>query len=204
MADKLKNNIGELARTTGINISELARRLDMQPHTLRRYSRNEIQPKPKLTLALAEVFGCDPSQVVGFQPTNGSSEPPLGRIPLYGSQSMRRCVDMVRAIDHIARPPCVMKDSNAYAVYMTCDTMEPRFNMGDILYVDPDSPVKKQSDVFVLFQSDTDPLLKGVVGKFESTDNQTVILMLLNGSESLRLDKTKVTGIHAIRGSALS
>jgi transposase-like protein len=50
----MRNNIKKLCADHDISISELARRIGMQPHTLRRYTRirpdgnQEAQPKVKM------------------------------------------------------------------------------------------------------------------------------------------------------------
>ena len=62
------NNILKFAQAKGISISELARRVDMQGHTLRRYTREECEVKKDLAIKLAEVFGCMPSEVLGLEP----------------------------------------------------------------------------------------------------------------------------------------
>ena len=99
------NNIDKLTRVMGISLSELARRVDMEPHTLRRYARNETQPKAELALKLATIFGCDPAEVMGFATPE---QLPLSKIPLYGSAEAgigSDITDMDRAIDHVDRPP---------------------------------------------------------------------------------------------------
>tara|TARA_R100000234_G_C4996463_1_gene178199 strand:+ start:758 stop:1354 length:597 start_codon:yes stop_codon:yes gene_type:complete len=195
------NKISELARIKGISISELARRCDMEPHTLRRYARGESEPRSDLAVRLADIFGCMPTEVLGLEPLETE---PLGKIPLYGPVNAGTWdgeTAMDRAVDHIARPSFLMGQSNAYAVFVVGSSMEPRFNAGEILYIDPDVPIRQGADVVVQLNHDGE--LTAVVKRFISTDNSGVRLKQLNPALPISFDKEVVTSIHAVQGSWL-
>ena len=193
------NKIQYLARIRGISISELARRCDMEPHTLRRYARGESEPKPELAVKLSEIFGCMPTEVMGLEPLEVE---PLGKIPLYGPATAGGWdgeIAMDKAVDHIARPSFVMGQSNAYAVFVVGSAMEPRFNSGEVLYIDPDVPIRQEADVVVqLNQGDK---LTAVLKRFKFADDDGVKLEQLNPVMPVSFEKSIVTAIHAIQGS---
>jgi len=192
------NNIDKLARHMGVSIGELARRIDMQPHTLRRYARNESQPKPDLALKLASVFGCDPSEVLGF---TTSENIPLSRIPLYGSAEAGLGSDitnMDRAIDHVGRPSFLLSASSAYAVYVIGESMEPRFRSGEIVYVDPAVPIRGGADVIV--QMADEDKLTAIVKEYSRSNDDAIILKQYNPEKKITIEKFRVTSIHLIRG----
>ena len=196
--DGFVNNIDRLARNMGISIGELSRRIDMQPHTLRRYARNESQPKPDLAIKIASVFGVDPAEVLGFAVAEAN---PLAKIPLYGSAEGglgADITDMDRAIDHIDRPPFLLSATNAYAIYVVGESMFPRFKSGEILYVDPALPLKRASDCIIQL---ADKLkLTCIVKEFVKTDETHVFVRQLNPDKEISLAKEQVTSIHMVRG----
>tara|TARA_R110001606_G_scaffold99306_1_gene219135 strand:+ start:118 stop:714 length:597 start_codon:yes stop_codon:yes gene_type:complete len=193
------NNILTLSKKVGISISEVARRIDMQPHTLRRYARGDSEPKLELANKIAEIFGCTATEVLGIETVAGH---PLGKIPLYGSASAGLGSDitnMDRAVDHINRPSFLISQANAYAVFVVGESMEPRFRSGEVLFVDPDAPVRKGADVIV--QTIEDEELTAIIKTYISSDDHDLKLQQLNPNKELLIPKTKVTSIHAVQGS---
>ena len=192
------NNIDKLARGLGVSIEELARRVDMNPHTLRRYARNESQPKPALTLKLAGVFGCDPNEILGFPVSENAT---LSRIPLYGITEDipgSDIIDMDRALDHIDRPSFLLSASNAYAVYVGGESMTPRFRSGEIVYVDPAVPIRSGGDVVV--QMSDNNKLTAIVKEYTHSDDYLIYLKEFASKEQVSIEKFRITAIHLIRG----
>src|SRR5690606_35560631 len=51
--------------------------------------------------------------------------------------------------EYIARPPVLAAVDNAFALYVTGDSMEPRYFAGEVIYVNPNRPVTPGSFVVV-------------------------------------------------------
>lgn len=52
-------------------------------------------------------------------------------------------------VDRVRRPPGLIGNKSAFAVYVRGDSMEPRHYQGDLLYVDPSRPARSGDDVLV-------------------------------------------------------
>jgi phage repressor protein C with HTH and peptisase S24 domain len=52
-------------------------------------------------------------------------------------------------VDRVRRPPGLMGNSKAFAVFVRGESMEPRHYQGDLLYVDPVRPARSGDDVLV-------------------------------------------------------
>jgi phage repressor protein C with HTH and peptisase S24 domain len=52
-------------------------------------------------------------------------------------------------VDYVRRPPSLMKLRNAFAVYVSGDSMSPRFDHGDLIFVHPGRPPQPGNDVIV-------------------------------------------------------
>lgn len=52
-------------------------------------------------------------------------------------------------VDYVRRPPSLMKIRNAFGVYVIGDSMSPRFDHGDLVFVHPGRPPQPGNDVIV-------------------------------------------------------
>jgi len=52
-------------------------------------------------------------------------------------------------VDYIRRPPSLMKIRNAFGVYVSGDSMSPRFDHGDLVFVHPGRPPQPGNDVII-------------------------------------------------------
>lgn len=71
-------------------------------------------------------------------------------------------------VDLVRRPPGLVGDRNAFAVYMQNDSMSPRFERGDLVYVSKVKPAAVGGDVLVELQSGT-ALIKRLAGLDKAT-----------------------------------
>ena len=62
-----KNQIRRLAAENDITIAKLAVAIGVQPHTLRRYTRHEAEPKLELAEKLAQFFDVSVADVIGTE-----------------------------------------------------------------------------------------------------------------------------------------
>jgi len=106
---------------------------------------------------------------------------------------------MSRAIDHIGRPSFLMSQDNAYGVFVIGTSMEPRFRAGEILFVDPDAPVRQGCDVVV--QLNTDGELTAIAKQFKSMDDTQLRLHQLNPDEDLTISRDQVVAVHPVQGT---
>ena len=195
----MKNRINQLCNKTGMSGSELGRRLGLQPHTIRRYLRNETQPKPELASQIAEIFGCSIEHVVG----SGQDEAPnFGHIALYGAAQGgigADITDMQQVIDHVERPSLLRSSPSAYAVICAGESMEPRYFAGDILFCNPSRSYRKYD--FVVVQTIQDQKLYAQVKRYISADDSHVTFQQLNPDSYFQIDKHNITAVHFIAGS---
>ena len=52
-------------------------------------------------------------------------------------------------VDYVRRPPSLMKIKNAFGVYVSGDSMSPKFEHGDLVFVHPGRPPQPGNDVIV-------------------------------------------------------
>jgi phage repressor protein C with HTH and peptisase S24 domain len=98
-------------------------------------------------------------------------------------------------IGYTPRPANLAGVRDAYAIYMVGDSMEPRYNQGWLLHVNPFKPAIRGRDV-VVYKKDQAVLIKQFVG----WNGDTLVLRQLNPDETLRIPRGDVVECHLIVG----
>ncbi|MDA0231427.1 MAG: hypothetical protein O3B21_14750 [Proteobacteria bacterium] len=101
-------------------------------------------------------------------------------------------------IDIVRRPLALIGVDNAFAVYVAGDSMAPRFEPGELLFVHPGRPPQPGDDVLVeLHGGDGEPgacYLKRLVRRAGGK----VVLGQFNPAREIRIDAAKVRAIHKV------
>lgn len=195
------NKIKQLAAAQNLTVAELARRIGVEPHTLRRYTRaGGAEPKPSLAQKISKELGVRIEEVMGmdlpFTAQQGK------KLPLYGSAQAGlggQIIDITTVIDQIDAPSFISNVTDAYAVYVVGDAMMPRFRAGEIVFVHPHKPVKKGSDVVV--QVDVSDQRYAYVLEHVSASNTKLIVKQQNPDKQIIFDSAKVHALHSVIGS---
>lgn len=115
-------------------------------------------------LALAGIR--DAAAGAGMEPTlpEGSEVRMAGRAELPGNSVFTRDLPVYGVavggsegdfsfngtiVDYVRRPPMLGKIGNAFGVYVIGDSMSPRFDHGDLVFVHPGRPAQPGNDVIV-------------------------------------------------------
>jgi phage repressor protein C with HTH and peptisase S24 domain len=100
------------------------------------------------------------------------------------------------AKEYIVRPPSLAGVSNAFALYVDGESMEPRYYAGETLYVNPNRPLTRNCFVAVEL-ADGQCLIK----QFVRRSDDHLVLAQFNPAKEIRLPITKVKRIYRITGS---
>jgi phage repressor protein C with HTH and peptisase S24 domain len=98
--------------------------------------------------------------------------------------------------EFVDRPPALMGVSNAFALYVDGESMEPRYYAGEILYVNPNRTVTRGCFVAVEM-TDGQALIK----QFIRRNDEHLVLAQLNPPKEIRLPIAQVKRIYRITGS---
>jgi hypothetical protein len=114
---------------------------------------------------------------------------------------------LAEVLDYLARPPSLAEDPEAYAVEIIGDSMAPRFEPGEHVFVSPKATVHIGDDVIVQLVADesegsdiagqvTEVLIKRMVRRTGSF----VELRQFNPDKSFRVPAARVRHIHRVKG----
>lgn len=99
-------------------------------------------------------------------------------------------------IGYTPRPANLGGVRSAYAIYMVGDSMEPRYEPGWLLHVNPFKPPTRGRDVVVYKQGQA-VLIKQFVG----WEGDTLVLRQLNPPDTLRIPRDQVRECHLVVGA---
>jgi phage repressor protein C with HTH and peptisase S24 domain len=103
------------------------------------------------------------------------------------------------AKEYTVRPPALAGVSNAFALYVHGESMEPRYYAGEILYVNPNRPVTKGCFVAVELANE-----QGLIKQFVHRSDELLVLAQFNPPKEIRLEMARVKRIYRITGSGES
>jgi phage repressor protein C with HTH and peptisase S24 domain len=205
----------------GASQADLARHLRLAPSAVSRMLKGERQMKQLETVQIASFLGASPDEVLRHAINNAASaasgdlpRPGRGRPPSASSSGMSRAADLIPIrsagrggtdqqmfledgpIGYTPRPANLGGVRAAYAIYMVGDSMEPRYEPGWLLHVNPFKPPTRGRDVVVYKQGQA-VLIKQFVG----WDGDTLVLRQLNPPDTLRIPRAEVHECHLVVGA---
>lgn len=205
----------------GATQADLARHLRLAPSAVSRMLKGERQMKQLETVQIAAFLGVSPDDVLrravadtGPPPAADMSRAGRGRPRSASPSNAANQTDLIPIrsagrggtdqamfledgpIGYTSRPSNLNGVRAAYAIYMVGDSMEPRYEPGWLLHVNPFKPPTRGRDVVVYKQGQA-VLIKQFVG----WDGNTLILRQLNPPETLRIPRADVLECHLVVGT---
>jgi|tagenome__1003787_1003787.scaffolds.fasta_scaffold20962792_5 SOS-response transcriptional repressor LexA len=120
-----------------------------------------------------------------------------GDIPVLSRPSLDgMVVDRMDISECVSRPDYLRGVSEAFAVYMMDDTMEPRFYRGELLYCHPTRPTVRGDSVVIEFND-----LTAIVRELVSIDSKTISVKQVNRSVEETITRMRIEGIYRIMGA---
>ncbi len=183
-----------------------------------RYRRRYLPVE--LVRTLAELFGAhgvDPREVLELAGIDGGSAAPgIGQPRArFGDASFgggsNRDLPVMGAVkggsegfyfnegepkEFVVRPAALAGASNAFALYVDGDSMEPRYYAGEILYVNPNRPLTRNCFVAVELADG-----RGMIKQFVRRNDEQLILHQFNPAKDIRLPVRDVKQAYRITGS---
>lgn len=101
-------------------------------------------------------------------------------------------------IDYVRRPPALARVRDAYAIYVTGDSMEPMHSNGDLRFVHPHRPVTAGDTAVVQTRNwESDPG-QGYIKLFRRRKAETLVLEQLNPRATIEVPLKHVESMHRV------
>lgn len=99
----------------------------------------------------------------------------------------------------LVRPPALRGQTDLYAIYFHGESMEPRFQPGEVGIVDPRRPVRNGDYVLVqLNAGDSDEVVTVLVKRLVRQNADEVVLEQFNPAVTFKVPKNRVARVHRI------
>ncbi|MBV9861902.1 MAG: helix-turn-helix domain-containing protein [Alphaproteobacteria bacterium] len=204
----------------GASQADLARHLGLASSAVSRMLKGERQMKLLEAVQIAAFLGVSQEEVLhhaggGSGPSPSRAPGPRGRPPGGGQRyaGAARGVDAlpIRSaarggidqemfledgpIGYTPRPANLGGVRGAYAIYMVGDSMQPRYEPGWLLHVNPFKPPTRGRDI-VVYKKGQAVLIKQFIG----WEGDNLVLRQLNPAETLRIPRADVLECHLVVG----
>jgi phage repressor protein C with HTH and peptisase S24 domain len=205
----------------GTSQADLARRLRLAPSAISRMLKGERQMKLLEAVQIAAFLGVSQDDVLHHAGDGGGAaerrepgrrgRPPRAAAMPSPTMPTRADAIPIRSgargggdqemfledgpIGYTPRPANLGGVRGAYAIYMIGDSMEPRYQQGWLLHVNPFKPPIRGRDV-VVYKRGQAVLIK----QFLRWDDDALLLRQLNPAEELRVPREEVLECHLVVG----
>lgn len=92
---------------------------------------------------------------------------------------------------------------NAYAVYVSGDSMEPRYFAGETVYINPHMPARQGDFVVVQVVEDPEEPPAGYIKQFVAMGGDKLRCRQFNPAKDIHYDRARVLSVHKIVGSGI-
>lgn len=139
-----------------------------------------------------------------FLPNARIGEPVSGfaRVPVRGKSMGGKDGALIFNTDQnmgdVLAPPVLMGVPDAYAVYVEGVSMLERFRPGEVVFVHPYLPVRKDDDCVVQISMGENEPPQGWIKRFVSRDDNRLKLLQLNPRKFLTFPSKRVISVHRI------
>jgi len=101
-------------------------------------------------------------------------------------------------VDHVRRPPGIAGAKDVYALYVQGDSMEPRFEHGELIYVHPHRPVRPGDYVVVQIKPNEHDVAQSYVKRLVRRTTDRLECAQLNPAATVRFKADTVAFVHKI------
>lgn len=104
----------------------------------------------------------------------------------------------------VMAPPILSGVQGAYAVRVAGESMEPRYEDGEIAFVDPNRRVKRGDYVIAQIQYEDNGMPLAYIKRFVSHNSKELVVEQFNPAKELRFPHSSVVSVHyiALAGNA--
>ena len=212
-------NIRALREAQNLTLDRIAASMGTTKATVSKLERGEQQLTTFWLSKFASALGVSVTDLISQEPppitentstrpnaiiTNQVTAESTRTIPVYGQAIGGDDGNFIFNGNHIAdvpAPPFLRDVRDAYAVYVVGESMEPRYYAGELVYLNPGLPVKRNDFVVVQVHKDEAAPPEGYIKRFIKATNDELVCGQFNPPKEIRFPRSQVSSVHRIVGS---
>lgn len=213
MNERLKNRVRDRLQAMGKTPRAASVDAGLHPDTIRNVLRERSkQPRADSLMKLARALDCSMDWLIEAPPAAAptglwetADSPPRADMPrdvpvlgtaagsLQGAFQVDAC-----PIDFVRRPPGIGGARDIYALYVVGDSMSPRFEEGELIYVSERRPTRVGDYVVVQVADGRDGTISAYCKRLLRRSEETLFLEQLNPRAELALPMASIRAVHRI------
>ena len=149
-----------LRKQANLTLDQLAQRARTTKSQVHKLERGERRLTVDWIMRLSKALNCEPQQLLPQTAgqtmahrvaSNDDRSAHALDLPVKGTIGSYQGDGLFRAdvVEHVSRPFFLRGASDAFAVYVGDESMQPRYYPGDLLYIKPGVPVTEKTSVLV-------------------------------------------------------
>jgi phage repressor protein C with HTH and peptisase S24 domain len=183
----------------------LAAALGLDPAAVNRMLIGKRQIKVSEVPVIEAYFGASKTPSIAEQMHSGLNwGNPSDKIPVKGTTEGGNDGHVEwngETIDRVERPPFLAGAKDAYALYVRGESMSPRYEAGELVYVHPGRPVTAGSYCVVQVRVEGSATPGALVKQFVKRSATLLTLRQFNPAKVIEIADKRVISIHRIVGS---
>jgi len=102
------------------------------------------------------------------------------------------------AVDWVERPPALRRARNAYALFVHGTSMAPKYEHGDIVFVNPDRPYRRGDPVIVQTRHFEGANDQAMIKLFQRVTDKSLMVEMLNPPGTIEIPLSTVMSVHRV------
>lgn len=189
---------------------DLLRKLASRPTAMPRFD-NAARIAHVLGVPVESLLDDEPAEQPNPSPSRGDVRPAPVRaianydmdrnLPVQGTAAgaLLGSFEITReVIDYVRRPPALMGVPNAYAIYVTNDSMSPMHSAGDLRFVHPGRPILRGDSVVIQLKNSPTAEVEGYIKIFEGYKDGWLVARQLNPASTVRYNQDTILKVHKV------
>lgn len=121
-------------------------------------------------------------------------------VPLHGTAagSERGSFEIGNTVDYVRRPPGLAGAKNAYALQVVGDSMAPRYENGDLIYVHPDRVPRRGDDIVFTVRNGEHAEGESFVKRLVSRSSDKLVVEQYNPPQETAWEAKYVIRVHKV------
>lgn len=173
------DNAARIAHVLGVPVESLLDEDQAEPANPSP-SRGEVRPA-----AVKAIANYDMDRDLPVQGTAAGA--------LLGSFEITREI-----IDYVRRPPALVGVPNAYAIYVTNDSMAPMHSAGELRFVHPGRPILRGDTVVIQLKPSPTAEVEGYIKLFQGYKDDWLVARQLNPEGEVKYKRGHILKVHKV------